>query len=98
MVMSLDTINQKILDLESKKQDLELRDSKKLYKSTKTILGERFSSALVTHIISESWKAASPDQKDRWLKATQKFQKPKSPNKTNPKPRHEDKADAEKAI
>lgn len=98
MVMSLDAINQRIKDLESKKKDLELRDSKKLYKSTQQILGDKFSTSLATHIISESWKAASRDQKDRWLKAANSFQKPKPFNKANPKPRNETKADAPKTI
>ncbi len=77
MSLSLETINQRIKELEAKKKDLEIRDSKTLYKSTKTILGDSFSSNLVIHIISESWKAASTDQKDRWLKAANSFHKKK---------------------
>ena len=98
MALSLDTINQKIKDLEQKKQDLERRDSEKLYKSIQSILGKEFSSALVTHIISESWKVASSDQKDRWLKAAQSFPKSKSANKANSKSNHEIEASVPKAI
>lgn len=86
MALTLKAINQKILDLEQKKKDLELRDSKKLYKSTQTILGDSFSSALATHIISESWKSASREQKDRWLKAAKTFPNANTTSNTNSKP------------
>ena len=98
MSLSLEAINQRIKDLESKKKDLELRDSKKLYKSTQQILGDKFSTSLATHIISETWKSASRDQKDRWLKAANSFQNSKSAIKTNSQYREQAKADAQKTI
>ena len=98
MVMSLDAINQKIKDLESKKKELHLRDSKKLYKDIQQILGDQFSSSLATLIMAETWKAASQDQKDRWLKAAHTFRNSTAAPKENPNPRHEPQADAPKTL
>ncbi len=77
MSLSLETINQRIKELEAKKTDLEIRDSKKLYKNAQTTLGTHFSTSLANHIISDCWKSASKDQKDRWLKAANSFHKKK---------------------
>ena len=98
MVMSLDAINQKIKDLESKKKELHLRDSKKLYKDIQQILGDQFSSSLATLIMAETWKDASQEQKNRWLKAAHTFRNSTAAPKENPNPRHELKADAPKTI
>ena len=96
--MSLDAINQKIKDLESKKKELHLRDSKKLYKDIQQILGDQFSSSLATLIMAETWKDASQEQKNRWLKAAHTFRNSTAAPKENPNPRHELKADAPKTI
>ena len=81
MPLTYKAIEQKIKDLEAKKKDLEIRDSQKLYKSCRQILGDSFSTSLVISLLSETWSNASPDQKNRWLKADHTFQKSKPPHR-----------------
>ena len=81
MPLTYKAIEQKIKDLEAKKKDLEIRDSQKLYKHCRQILGDSFSTSLVLSLVSETWSNASPDQKNRWLKADHTFQKSKPPHR-----------------
>ena len=75
---NIQSIDQKIKELEEKKNALLKSQSEKLLKSLPKIFGNDFSPELVLTILDESWHSANKNQKEAWLEKAQTFRSKKS--------------------
>jgi hypothetical protein len=65
---ALNSIDQKIAELEQKKKQLRTKAATTLYRKLESLLGENFSLELVTGLVADQTPNATPALHDKWKK------------------------------
>ncbi len=84
-------IDQRIIQLKQKKEKLQTHLSVLLFKESKTILGEKFSTELVLNVLSNSWNNSSSKQKEEWINSAHLFRRSPTKGKSNKFPNYQKK-------
>lgn len=66
-------INQKILELKKKKEQLRLKAAETFYKRAETLLGDAFSPELALGMLAASWEKRDEKKLEEWQKKASSF-------------------------
>ena len=79
----LSKIDQRISQLKQKKEKMQNHLSVLLFKESKVILGDKFSTELVLNVLSNSWNTSSSKQKEEWINSAHLFRRSSTKRKQN---------------
>ncbi len=85
-------IDTHIIKLKQRKEKLQTHLSVLLFKESKAILGDKFSTELVLNVLSNSWNNSSSKQKEEWINSAHLFRRSPTKGKSNklPNPQKKD--------
>jgi len=84
MNVMLKDIDQRIMNLQKKKRDIQVRQSGQLFKCLEKNIGKSFTPQLAAVVVKEAWGKADQKEREKWIKSAEKFQltPPRSNRKT----------------